>query len=230
MSAMGEAVDRDQFIANVRSAVEAVSRRSHELASPVRRRDGGPAGEDRFLLFRDCLEFAGGQAHRAAGSEKLREILGQIIAGRNRLVAWGEDLPAGTRQVLSEFGVEWLPPLTLSPSNAEQGIPPSITEAQVGITGALLGVAETGSVVLASRPGENLLIASLSSIHVVLLGIDQLVVTLGDAFVRVPAMFPEGLPGNVAFISGPSRSADIEQSLAIGAHGPMEVHVIVISS
>jgi len=109
-------------------------------------------------------------------------------------------------------------------------IPASVVEAEVGITGALLGVAETGSVLLASRPGENLLVASLASIHVVLLDLDQLVVSLGDALARLPEMFPEGLPANMAFISGPSRSADIEQSLAIGAHGPMEVHVIVISS
>lgn len=222
---MGAAVDRDQFMGNVRGAVRAVRGRSHELAAPMHRRDGGLPEEDRFLLFRDCLEFAGGQAYRAAGPEKLREILGEIVAGRERVVAWGEDLPAGAREVLSGFGVEWV-----KKGNGAEGIPSYITEAQVGITGALLGVAETGSVLLASRPGENLLVASLASIHVVLLDLDQLVVSLGDALARLPEMFPEGLPANMAFISGPSRSADIEQSLAIGAHGPMEVHVIVISS
>lgn len=230
-------MDRVRFLENLRRRLEGAPGREDREEFSWRRRLREAAGEERFSLLQEALERAGGTAHRTAGAQDLRRVLEEIAAGRGRMAVWGADLPAGTREVLGGFDVEWIgeagddseSSASAFPPAVEKEIPAALLQAQVGVTGALLGVAETGSVVVASRPGDNLLVAALVSVHVVLLSGEQLVVTLGDALERLREIFPRGLPGNLAFVSGPSRSADIEQSLQVGAHGPGEVHVIVAS-
>jgi L-lactate dehydrogenase complex protein LldG len=103
-----------------------------------------------------------------------------------------------------------------------RGEPPSIEGA--GVSEAIYGLADTGSVVLAAAPGEPRARSLLPEVHVTLLreerilpGLDELFAALGD-----------DLPSALAIVTGPSRSADIEQKLAVGVHGPGEVHVVLL--
>ena len=114
----------------------------------------------------------------------------------------------------------------------------------VGISEALFGVAETGSVVIGDPPPDRL-VRMLSPKHVVLLdaarivpGLDEageflhdLVSGRGDEGSPVSPM-PGGQSGApfVSFITGPSRTADIEMSLTVGAHGPAELHIVVLGA
>jgi L-lactate dehydrogenase complex protein LldG len=93
-----------------------------------------------------------------------------------------------------------------------------------GISEAAYGLAATGSVVLLASPEEPRARSLLPSVHVTILreehilpGLDELFAALGGA-----------LPSSVAIVTGPSRSADIEQRLTIGVHGPGEVHVVLL--
>lgn len=99
-----------------------------------------------------------------------------------------------------------------------------VAGAAAGITGAQWGVAETGTVVLASSPRQPRLASLLPPAHLVVLRADRILPDLAALFA---ACGP--LPSALTFISGPSRSADIALVPVLGAHGPMEVSVVLVS-
>ncbi len=107
-------------------------------------------------------------------------------------------------------------------------------EAVVGISGANMAIAETGTIVLVTNEGNADLTTTLPPVHIALFGIDKVVATLDDA-VAVLRMLPRSGTGQlmssyVNWITGPSRSADIEQSLTIGVHGPREMHCVILDN
>lgn len=96
-----------------------------------------------------------------------------------------------------------------------------------GLTGCFCAVAETGTLLLLGAPATPKKTALLPETHVAVVSRARLVATLEDAFALLRAEVGE-LPRSTWFVSGPSRTADIEQTLVIGAHGPYRVHVIVV--
>lgn len=99
---------------------------------------------------------------------------------------------------------------------------PEIEGAEVST--AIYGLADTGSVVLAASPEEPRARSLLPDVHVTLLREDRILPGLDELF----AALGGDLPSALAIVSGPSRSADIEQKLAVGVHGPGEVHVVLL--
>jgi L-lactate utilization protein LutC len=113
-------------------------------------------------------------------------------------------------------------------SNAEavgvtvhRGAAPDIEGA--GVSQAMYGLADTGSVVLAASPEEPRARSLLPTVHVSLLAEDRILAGLVELFEALGG----GLPSALAIVTGPSRSADIEQVLVVGVHGPGEVHVVL---
>jgi L-lactate dehydrogenase complex protein LldF len=95
---------------------------------------------------------------------------------------------------------------------------------RVGVTGAVAGIAETGSLLLTSGAGETLKASLLPEVHVVVMKSTKILPTLADALAR-----PEVRAASAGvIITGPSRTADIEMTLTIGVHGPGELHVFLI--
>ena len=92
-----------------------------------------------------------------------------------------------------------------------------------GVSRALYGLADTGSVVLAASPEESRANSLLPAVHVSLLAEDRILPGLEELF----AALGSELPSALAIVTGPSRSGDIEQKLTIGVHGPGEVHVVL---
>ena len=95
---------------------------------------------------------------------------------------------------------------------------------RAGVTGALCGIADTGSLVLVHGARQTLTASLLPEIHVAVLKTSRLVPNLAEAL-RQPEI-RTALAGVV--VSGPSRTADIEMTLTIGVHGPGELHVFLI--
>ena len=93
-----------------------------------------------------------------------------------------------------------------------------------GVSHALYGLADTGSVVLASSPEEPRARSLLPAVHVSLLERSRILPGLAELFEAVR----EDMPSSLAIVTGPSRSADIEQTLVLGVHGPGEVHVVLL--
>ena len=102
-----------------------------------------------------------------------------------------------------------------------RGVAPSLEGA--GVSQALYGLADTGSVVLAASPEEPRSRSLLPYVHVSLLGENRILPGLAELFEAVGG----DLPSALAIVTGPSRSADIEQQLVVGVHGPGDVHVVL---
>src|SRR6202165_2841569 len=118
--------------------------------------------------------------------------------------------------------------------HARESLRQKFIEASVGISGANRAIRELGTVVLVTNEGNADLTTTLPPVHIAVFGIDKLVATLDDA-VAVLRMLPRSGTGQVMtsyvnWITGPSRSADIEQSLTIGVHGPREVHCVILDN
>ena len=102
-----------------------------------------------------------------------------------------------------------------------RGAAPALPDAAT--SRALYGLADTGSVVLAASPEEPRARSLLPAVHVSLLRENAILAGLEELFAALRGELPSAL----AIVSGPSRSADIEQRLAVGVHGPGEVHVVL---
>jgi L-lactate dehydrogenase complex protein LldG len=97
----------------------------------------------------------------------------------------------------------------------------------VGVTGAFAAIAETGTLVLVSGPDTPPTVSLLPETHVAVVRASRIVATMEDAWDLARAELGR-LPRALNFISGPSRTADIEQQLVMGAHGPYRVHIVLV--
>ena len=101
-------------------------------------------------------------------------------------------------------------------------------DCDLGVTGAQWGVAETGTLVLESDAERHRLASLVPSAHVAMIEARNVRQTLGEVLRAINERGEEELSRAITFITGPSRTSDIELTLAIGVHGPAELYVIVI--
>ena len=107
----------------------------------------------------------------------------------------------------------------------------SITELEqcdVGLTECDALVAQTGSVLVTSRSAGGRALSVLPPHHVVLARREQLVADLSDAFALLQEKYGANYPSFISFITGPSRTGDIERVLVVGAHGPKKLTIICV--
>jgi L-lactate dehydrogenase complex protein LldG len=169
---------------------------------------GVPLG-DRFILEARAL---GVEVLVEWSADAVRERLSKLVAGK-RVLSWNHDrLPYKCGTVLT---------------GAVLGAAPVVEQARadVGVTGCHAAIAETGSLALISGPGCSRTVSLLPPVHVALVRRADLVATMGEFFTtHADAM---ASAANCTFVTGPSRTADIELSLTIGVHGPGKVAVIL---
>ena len=150
-----------------------------------------------------------------------------------------DEVPAALADFLK--GNNLAPKLRLAPSPELENLPwdgqpllevesgRALGDDQVSLTGAVAGVAETGTLLLASGPEAPTTLNFLPDNHVVVLKASQVVGAYEDALDRLRETHGPGkLPRAVNFITGPSRTADIEQTIQIGAHGPRRLHILLV--
>lgn len=100
---------------------------------------------------------------------------------------------------------------------------------QVSITGAFAGIAETGTVVMASGPDHPVSLNLLPDTHIVVLREGDIVSGYEDVWTRLRERYgKDRMPRTVNTITGPSRTGDIEQTIELGAHGPRRMHILVV--
>jgi len=102
-----------------------------------------------------------------------------------------------------------------------------ISHATAGVTGSLLAAADTGSVAVAAGPGRPRALPLIPPHHWCLVDVATIEPTFADAFVRVAAT-PDALPSDLIWISGPSRTGDLEMVTTVGIHGPLAVTFVLI--
>ena len=99
----------------------------------------------------------------------------------------------------------------------------------VAITGTFAAIAETGTLMMASDPDRPNTLNFLPDNHIVVVSADDIVATYEDAWVRLRGRDGgAAMPRTVAFITGPSRTSDIELVPTLGAHGPRRLHIVVV--
>lgn len=107
-------------------------------------------------------------------------------------------------------------------------------DAQMGISGANIAIAETGGIVIVANEGNDRLVTTLPPIHVAIVGYEKLVPSMDDALAIIKVLSKSGTgqkqTAYVNFITGPSRTSDIEKTLTLGAHGPGEMHIIFVDN
>jgi L-lactate dehydrogenase complex protein LldG len=97
----------------------------------------------------------------------------------------------------------------------------------VSLTPCFAAIAETGTLMLVSGPQTPTTLNFLPDTHIAVVHAGQVVATYEDGLDRLRAA-GTGLPRTVNFVTGPSRTADIEQRLQLGAHGPRRLHIILV--
>ena len=98
---------------------------------------------------------------------------------------------------------------------------------KLGITGCFCALAETGTLVLLSGEQQHATTSLLPETHVAVVSTRRIVASMEDVWDLMRSEVGE-LPRQVNFVSGPSRTADIEMTLVYGAHGPFRVHIILL--
>ena len=147
--------------------------------------------------------------------------------------------------------VAWAHPLVerlnLPAALAEQNVPLFVTElknttdkdlrqqvidAYIGVTSADFCMADTATLVMRTRPGQARTVSLVPAIHVAVIELNQIITDLKELYALLkwdPHERQEGLTNCLTFISGPSKTADIEATMVHGAHGPREVYLFVIT-
>jgi L-lactate dehydrogenase complex protein LldG len=211
-------VDEQELL--LRRLRTALARTTDAGGAPPRAREAlpGPAGEaGRIDRFRQALAAVGGVVLSGPPEEAL-PALGEALRREGVTALFFPEDDSAARRLAEElipFG-----PFTLTTGESVRGGNPAST---AGFRTAGAGIAETGTVVETSRGGGSLLSGLLSDVHVALLPADSIVETMDEAF----ALYAEDPPRNVSLISGPSKTADIEQTLTVGAHGPRKIIVLL---
>jgi L-lactate dehydrogenase complex protein LldG len=98
----------------------------------------------------------------------------------------------------------------------------------VGITGVFAAIAETGTLMVASGPASPAATSLLPETHIAVVPVTRIVAHMEDGWDLLRAELGQ-MPRAVNFISGPSRTGDIDQTIVLGAHGPYRVHMILVA-
>ena len=99
----------------------------------------------------------------------------------------------------------------------------------VGISGSYCALAETGTLMLCSGPETPAALSLLPETHIAIVAAARIVAGMEEAWQLLRSELGQ-LPRAVNFISGPSRTGDIEQTIVLGAHGPYRVHILIVGS
>lgn len=204
--------DRDQILTTLRQQARAVA---HPSTWQTRRQF-----DDLAERFRVSLTAAHGEVHRAGTLGEALNLLGHVLSelGAQRVVVNAEP-PLDSVELAGRWPqVEWR-------VAGQQGddLRAFCAAADAGVTGVDAALAETGTIVVSSGPGKSRLVPLLPPVHIALAPTSSLTT---DLFTWTAGR-GGAMPASLTLISGPSKTADIEQTMAIGVHGPKRLVVIL---
>ena len=179
---------------------------------------------ERIERFKKMIESVHGEVHHCTEDTWMDHLAGVLASrgARNLLIPRGH----GIGQTLRHAGRNDLPELLIydEPINSWQAH--LFNEVDASITSTRGGIAETGSLILWPDDNEPRLMSLVPPVHIAVLRATELHTTFHEAMKA--QSWNTGMPTNALLISGPSKTADIEQTLAYGVHGPKELIVLII--
>ena len=168
----------------------------------------------RMIARVDAL--AGKAVHFSTSAEAIEYVSG---------ITRGQHCVASNEPWLSETGVTSLPGVETGITNVDQ-LRNQCAVAAYGITSATYALSDTGTLVMIASPEEARLISLVPPAHIAIVPVNRLLSGLDELFALQP--MPADGSSSMVLITGPSRTADIEQILVRGVHGPGEVHVVLV--
>jgi L-lactate utilization protein LutC len=172
--------------------------------------------ETRIEMLRSRIEALAGKTHRASSVGEVRASVEAALAGR--------DAVASNAPFLIDCGVTGIPGVRTGFRDREE-LREVCAAVPVGITSADYALADTGTLVMLSSAAEARMISLLPPAHIAVVPAGSILTGLDELFASLPN--PSEATSSMVLITGPSRTADIEQILVRGVHGPGEITVIV---
>ena len=203
-------------------AVEALPRNDNGQSAPATRNDGDAGSL--VEMFVENLEAVGGHCVVTQSEPGIVQALTRIISDLQKTDLRARRIALSNAPVVERFTrlVEVdVDEITVAPSAAD------LFDYDVGITTAQAAIAETGTLVLESECERHRLVSLVPPVHIAIVEAAGIRLTLGEALAAVHSNGFAEMSPTITFITGPSRTADIELTLTIGVHGPQELYVII---
>jgi L-lactate dehydrogenase complex protein LldG len=210
-------MSREHILHRVRTALGRSEGQAPSAAPPVRLRVPEVDLEARVTSLLMRVEALNGKTYRAKSHEDARTFAIGAIAGKTAV--------ASNAPFLLECGITNRPGVRSGITGREE-LRALCATCALGITSADYALADTGTLVMLSSPQEARLISLLPPAHLAIIPASRILGSLDELFTVLPN--PAEQTSSMVLITGPSRSADIEQILVRGVHGPGEISVVVV--
>jgi L-lactate dehydrogenase complex protein LldG len=214
-------MDGDRFLLRIRTGLAGIEAPPLPEALPVT-----PASDDGRPLpqrFTEEVRAVGGVVELVSPADVAGAVAAAAEGAGARSAVVGPDLGPFDDSVAE--GLRRADVEVLAPEEPEEWRR-ACARADLGVSGAVLGVASSGSILAMAGPASSRLASLLPPAHLVVLPVERLVPGFEELFARLPASLDEA--SSAVLITGPSRTADIEMVLVRGVHGPGEVHVLLV--
>ncbi|MBB6672785.1 LutC/YkgG family protein [Cohnella nanjingensis] len=182
--------------------------------------------EERIARFADNWRSVGGHVARLSNADEVRDF----IAGKAKELG-ARFVVRQNQAELDALGLEAALPdarISVWNSDPEEHWKARAAEADIGVVAADYAAAYTGSVTVLSAKDKGRSVSLLPTVLMIVIPIERLKTRLGEVLVNFDRAGREQLPAGIHFISGPSRSSDIENDLTIGVHGPGIVYALIV--
>lgn len=185
------------------------------------------------------LTAVGGQVTRVDSEAEVVAALRRIVEAKQarRVVRWPSELlqalevDAVLRQDGLGVNITVAPAAPAVGRETRHALREAVSQADLGLTGVEYVIAETGTLALVALPGQMRGVSLLPPVHVAVARADQMVASMADCLLLLRAGggdLQHQLTSCVSFVTGPSRTGDIELTLTVGVHGPGELHLIIL--
>jgi L-lactate utilization protein LutC len=210
-------MSRDHILHRVRTALGRSAGQPPAAPPPVRLRIPEVPREVRIATFVARLEALAGKVLRAKSQAEAREMVAAAVAGKSAV--------ASNSPYLADCGIASLPGVRSGIRDVDE-LRDLCEKADFGITSADYALGDTGTLVMIASPAEARLVSLLPPAHIAVVPAERMLTGLDELFTLVP--LPADATSSMVLITGPSRTADIEQILVRGVHGPGQISVIVV--
>jgi L-lactate utilization protein LutC len=218
-------VSREHILHRIRTAIGRSAGQPPGVAPPVRIRvpsdDAGARVAARVSTLITTMlarvEALAGKTYHADTLDDARAFVAAAIVGKTAV--------ASNAPFLAECGIANLPGVRTGIADREE-LRECCSTVDIGITSADYALADTGTLVMLSSPREARLISLLPPAHIAVVPSERILSGLDELFTILPN--PAEQTSSMVLITGPSRTADIEQILVRGVHGPGEITVVVV--
>lgn len=210
-------MSRDNILHRVRTALGRSAGQAVPPPPPVYIRVPEVDMETRVAGMMARVESLAGTTQRVNTPARARDFVAAAIEGKTAV--------ASNAPYLQECGITSLPGVRSGIRDVEE-LTQVCAAADIGITSADYALADTGTLVMLASPREARLVSLLPPMHIAVVPQDRILTGLDELFSVLPR--PADQTSSMVLITGPSRTADIEQILVRGVHGPGQICVVIV--